>query len=90
MRRGQRSGAIVEDADPLRRGEVGDVDDEGNELRPALGLVNSGDRRRVGRIGREAVDRLGGDRDRLPGEDQPGGFGNGRFVNREELWCSSC
>ena len=37
--------------------------DQGIERWPALGLVKAGDRGRIGRIGAEAVDGLGGERD---------------------------
>ena len=76
MLRGQRASLVTELADPLRGREVGDVDDQRVEAGPALGLVDPRDCLGVGRVGGEAVDRLGRHRDRLAGEDQPRGFGD--------------
>ena len=50
------------------------MDDERIEARPALGFVDARDRFGIGRVRGEAVDGLGGDRDRLAGEDQPRRF----------------
>ncbi len=46
-----------------RGGEIADMGDQRIEGRPALGLVEPGDRRRVGGIGAEAIDGLGRERD---------------------------
>ena len=56
---GQRERVGAELADRCGRGEVGDMDDQRIEARPALGLVDSGDRCGVGGVGGEAVDGLG-------------------------------
>ena len=58
------------------RSEIGDVDDQRIEARPALGFVDAGDGAGVRRVGGEAVDRLGRHRDRLPVTDQRGGGGD--------------
>ena len=50
----------------LGRCEVGDMDDQRVEARPALGRVDPRDRLGIGGVGGEAVDGLGRHRDRLP------------------------
>ena len=54
---------------PMRRagGEVGHMGDQRIEARPALGLVDGGHGARVGRVGGQAIDGLGGQ------DDQPAG-----------------
>ena len=54
----RRSGAIR-----ARGGEIADMGDQRIEGRPALGLVEPGDRRRIGGVGAEAIDGLGRERD---------------------------
>ena len=44
-------------------GDIADMGDQRIEGRPALGLVEPGDRGRIGRIGAEAIDGLGRERD---------------------------
>ena len=56
---GQPFGGGVEPREPLRGGEIGDVGDQRIERRPALGGVEPRDRRAVGGVGAEPVDRLG-------------------------------
>ena len=73
------SASLAELADPLGSGEIRHVHDQRVEARPALGLVDARDGVGVGRVGGEAVDRLGRHRDWLAGEDQPRGFGD-RFI----------
>ena len=46
-----------------RGGEIADMGDQRIEGRPALGLVEVGDRGRIGGIGAEAIDGLGRERD---------------------------
>ena len=53
----------VETGDPPRGVEVADMGDQRIERRPALGLVEPRNRRRIGGIGAEAVDGLGRERD---------------------------
>ncbi len=62
-----------------------DVDDEGIEGRAGLDLEHAGDRRRVERIGAQAVDGLGGEGYDAARFQQARGFGNGgRIVGRED------
>ena len=49
--------------------EIADVDDQRIEGRSSLRFVDARDRFSVGRVGREPIDRLCGDRDRLSSED---------------------
>ena len=70
-RLGQRARGRIEHRDPLGRGQIGDMNDQRVEARPALGGVDTRDRRRIGGVGGEAVDRFGGDRDHLARRDQP-------------------
>ena len=78
MRVGQRARLVVELADRLGRGEVGHVDDQRVEARPALGGVDARDGFGIGGVGGEAVDGLGRHRDRLAGQHQPRRFGDRR------------
>ena len=55
----RRRRAVVEHALAPRRREVRHMRDQRVEARPPLGGVDPGDRARVGRVGAEAVDRLG-------------------------------
>ena len=66
FRQGARFGREL--ADPLRRGQIGHVDDQRVEARPALGRIDPRHGFRIGRIRGEAVDGLGRHRDRLAGK----------------------
>ncbi len=57
----------IEDGVTFGHGDIGHVADQGVELRPALRLVNAGNRRRVGGVGGKAVDRFRGQGDGLAG-----------------------
>ena len=50
------------------------MDDQWVEVRPALGFVDARYGFRIGRVRGQPVDRLGRDRDRLSGENQPRGL----------------
>ncbi len=52
----------VEPGNPARGSEIADMRDQGIERRPPLGLVQMGDRGRVGGVGAEPVDGLGRER----------------------------
>ena len=57
----------IEARQRLRRFEVADMGDERIERRAALGLIEARDGAPVGRVGAEAVDRLGRKRDEAAG-----------------------
>ena len=61
-RLGQRQRGRVEAGDLPCGGDIADMGDQRIEGRPALGLVEPGNRGRIGRIGAEAIDRLGRER----------------------------
>ena len=73
---GQGPCAVVENAEVLGGGEIGNVDDQGIEAGPTLGRVDARDGVGVGSVGGEAVDGLGRHRDRLAGEHEPRGLGD--------------
>ena len=73
---GERLGLRVEAADLPRLVQAGDVNDERVEARPSLGLVDSRHGFAMGRVGGEAVDRLGRHRHDLAGGDQGRGLGD--------------
>ena len=75
-RLGEPAGEIVERALARRGRRVGDMGDQRIERRPALGGVDRGDGAVVGRVGGEAVDRLGRHRDEAAGVEARGGFGD--------------
>ena len=62
-RLGQRGRSGVKARDLPRGGDIADMGDQRIEGRPALGLVEVGDRGRIGGIGAEAIDGLGRERD---------------------------
>ena len=76
MRPGETKRGFVERADAHCGREVGDVHNQGVEAWSSLGFIDSCDRLGVGRVGGEAIDRLGRNRDRLAGEDQPRSLGD--------------
>ena len=59
----KQDGLRVETRDPLRRFEVADMGDQRIERGPALGLIQPRNRRRIGGVGAEPIDRLGRERD---------------------------
>jgi hypothetical protein len=59
------AGFVAEDTEPGRGREIGDVNNERIEARPALGLVDAGNGARVGGVGGKAVNGLGRNGDRL-------------------------
>ena len=61
-------------ADPLGGRKVRHMHDQRVEAWSSLGLVDARYCLGVGRVGCEPIDSLGRNRDRLAGEDQPGGF----------------
>ena len=60
---GQRGRSGVKARDLPRGGDIADMGDQRIEGRPALGLVEAGDRGRIGGVGAEAIDGLGRERD---------------------------
>ncbi len=58
------------------------MDDQGIEIRSALGRVDALDGGLVRRVGGEAVDRLGRHGDRLAGKDQAAGLDDCRLAVR--------
>lgn len=73
---GKRAGRGVERSDTLGCGEVWNMDNQRVEAWSSLGFVDARNRLGVGSVSGEAVDRLGCDRDRLAGEDQPRRLGD--------------
>ena len=67
---------VVQLADPFHCSGVNHVNDQRVEARSSLRFVDARDRFGVGGVSRETVDRLGRDRDRLAGEDQPPRLGD--------------
>ncbi len=68
----------------LGRDKVGDVDDQRIEPRPALGGEDGGDRGRVGRVGGEAIDGLGRQRDDPARLQHRHGAGDAGRVGRDD------
>ena len=67
--------------DAVQHFHAADVHDEGVILRAALGGEYFFDRRAVARIGGDAVDRLGRQRDKLAAAQKPGGQRDALFVD---------
>jgi hypothetical protein len=60
------------------------MDDQGIEAWAPLGFIDPRDGPRIRRVGGEAVNRLGRNRDRFAGQDQPSGFGDGFVCERKD------
>src|SRR5262249_47735395 len=69
--------------------EITDMGDQRVEGGAALGLVDAGDRIRIGRIGSEPIDRLGGEGDQAAGGKAAGGRSGGSLSGRQDLRCQA-
>ena len=80
----------VKTGDLPRRGEIADMGDQRIEGRPALGLVEAGDRGRIGGIGAEAVDGLGRERDQPALGQATRRRGHGGLAGGQNLGFQAC
>ena len=74
MRLGKVAGGILEFAQLPRGCQIGDMDDQRVEARPAFGRVDARYRFRIGRIGGQAVNGLGRNGDRFARKNQARGL----------------
>ena len=84
------SAAASNTARRSRGREIEHMRDQRIERRPALGGVEPRDRRAVGGVGAEAVDRLGRERDQPAGGEAARRVGDGDEVGGKRRGCRSC
>ncbi len=70
---GEREGGFVETADGAGRSEIADMGDQRVESGPSLGLIEAGDRKGIGGVGPEPINRLGRERDQPALGERPRG-----------------
>ena len=84
-----RSAAASNTASRRAAGDVGDVRDQRIERRPALGGVEPRDRRAVGGVGAEPIDRLGRERDQAAVREAARRVGDRRGVGGQRRGSTS-
>ena len=77
---GKRRGAIVELREPFGGGVIGHMHDQRVEVRPPLDAIDIGHRVGIRCVGREAINRLGGNRDNATGAQGRGRLCHGGGV----------
>ena len=77
----------IETGDPVRGFEIADMHDQRIEGGPALGAVEPRDRFRIGGVGAEPVDCLGGERDQAAVAERPGSCCRRGRAGRSNLRC---
>ena len=85
----QRGRGCVEAGDPPGGFEIADMGDQRIEGRPALGLVEPGNGRRVGGVGAEPIDGLGRERDQPAFRQAARGRGHGGLIGRQNWRCQA-
>ena len=85
-----KSAGRVKTGDLPRRAEFADMGDQRIEGRPALGLVEAGDRGRIGGVRAEAVNGLGRERDQPARAQGTRGRGHGSLSGGQNLCFQAC